>query len=416
MKPHPANEMLHCCCRSNISSTTLQGPLTCMRGPQVGEERGRRAIGSARHVIQGDTPTGAERSVLFGCIHHAHFAEMSVPVVDFSACGLQRADVDRGDLSAAAKELHAAFTQVGLVFLQNSGISPEEVRRGVVSRRTRVPRRGHGSGSVCVSVCRSAGLWSPARGSLNCLWRKRRPSNGAASPTTTMAGWHMRVRGWSKLMLLLFYFCVTTRRCPKYLCTSFLSLFVFFCFSFIIFLIYFFLFTLTVQVHRVNSGQAGQTCTQHNTDTVCFRLNPDRPEDLKEAFNVSSLDPDIVRQSHMHQQLITSLITAAFLEICRFRRTCGEAVRGSEFSCLLIGWLCPNQTGLKWFPRICSHPPSLHQRWPSVPLCDFQEIQTSFFLRCKELSLRILRVMALSLDLDPEVFLSTHQFIASMWP
>ncbi|KAI3371066.1 hypothetical protein L3Q82_023708 [Scortum barcoo] len=72
-------------------------------------------------------------------------------------------------------------------------------------------------------------------------------------------------------------------------------------------------------------------------------LNPRRPGDLKEAFNSSSLHPDI--------------------------------------------------------------------KWPSGAALGFQEIQTSFFLRCKELSLRVLRVMAHSLGLDPEVFLSAHRFI-----
>ncbi|XP_075994666.1 uncharacterized protein LOC142989130 [Genypterus blacodes] len=51
-------------------------------------------------------------------------------------------------------------------------------------------------------------------------------------------------------------------------------------------------------------------------------------------------------------------------------------------------------------------------KWPSAgAAAGFQEIQTSFFLRCKDLSLRVLRVMALSLGLDPEVFLSAHSFI-----
>lgn len=33
-------------------------------------------------------------------------------------------------------------------------------------------------------------------------------------------------------------------------------------------------------------------------DTVGFRLNPGRPADLKEAFNMSSLHPDIVKHTH----------------------------------------------------------------------------------------------------------------------
>ncbi|XP_056273636.1 uncharacterized protein si:dkey-10o6.2 isoform X2 [Pseudoliparis swirei] len=75
------------------------------------------------------------------------------------------------------------------------------------------------------------------------------------------------------------------------------------------------------------------------------RLNPARPGDLKEAFNVSLISPDI--------------------------------------------------------------------EWPSGAVEGFQEIQTTFFRRCKELSLRVLRVMALSLGLDPQVFLSAHRFIGA---
>ncbi|XP_068578771.1 uncharacterized protein si:dkey-10o6.2 isoform X2 [Cebidichthys violaceus] len=75
------------------------------------------------------------------------------------------------------------------------------------------------------------------------------------------------------------------------------------------------------------------------------RLNPHRPEDLKESFNVTSLHPDI--------------------------------------------------------------------KWPSGAAKGFQEIQASFFQRCKELSLRVLRVMALGLGLDPEVFLSAHRFLGT---
>ncbi|XP_053342640.1 uncharacterized protein si:dkey-10o6.2 [Clarias gariepinus] len=52
-------------------------------------------------------------------------------------------------------------------------------------------------------------------------------------------------------------------------------------------------------------------------------------------------------------------------------------------------------------------------KWPSDDLSDFRDIQVGFFLRCKELSLRVLRVMALSLGLDSEVFLKAHSHIGS---
>ncbi|XP_037539197.1 UPF0676 protein C1494.01 [Nematolebias whitei] len=53
-------------------------------------------------------------------------------------------------------------------------------------------------------------------------------------------------------------------------------------------------------------------------------------------------------------------------------------------------------------------------KWPSSDAVKgFKEIHTSFFQRCKELSLRILRVMALSLGLDPDVFLRAHLLIGT---
>ncbi|XP_074533445.1 uncharacterized protein LOC141796307 [Halichoeres trimaculatus] len=53
-------------------------------------------------------------------------------------------------------------------------------------------------------------------------------------------------------------------------------------------------------------------------------------------------------------------------------------------------------------------------KWPSVKSSQeesFQDIHTSFFLRCKELSLRVLRVMAHCLDVAPETFLEPHRNI-----
>ncbi|KAI5616514.1 hypothetical protein C0J50_23938, partial [Silurus asotus] len=74
-------------------------------------------------------------------------------------------------------------------------------------------------------------------------------------------------------------------------------------------------------------------------------LNPKRPGDLKEAFNIVSLSPDI--------------------------------------------------------------------KWPSDGVDGFRDIQVSFFQRCKELSLRVIRVMALSLGLDSEIFLKAHSLIGT---
>ncbi|XP_056455623.1 uncharacterized protein LOC130389719 [Gadus chalcogrammus] len=46
--------------------------------------------------------------------------------------------------------------------------------------------------------------------------------------------------------------------------------------------------------------------------------------------------------------------------------------------------------------------------WPS-PV--FEDRQLSFYQRCRQLSLRVLRVMAISLGLEPEVFLHAHRHI-----
>ncbi|XP_029607505.1 UPF0676 protein C1494.01 isoform X2 [Salmo trutta] len=51
-------------------------------------------------------------------------------------------------------------------------------------------------------------------------------------------------------------------------------------------------------------------------------------------------------------------------------------------------------------------------KWPSWEgVNGFCETQSSFFLRCKDLCLRVLHVMAYSLGLEAEVFLSAHRHI-----
>ncbi|XP_023697893.2 uncharacterized protein [Paramormyrops kingsleyae] len=76
------------------------------------------------------------------------------------------------------------------------------------------------------------------------------------------------------------------------------------------------------------------------------RLNPSRPGDLKEAFNITSLHPDAA--------------------------------------------------------------------WPAEDVVPgFRKTFESFFMRCKDLSLRVLRVMALSLDIDVDIFVNSHKSIGS---
>ncbi|MCJ8745114.1 hypothetical protein PDJAM_G00126710 [Pangasius djambal] len=93
--------------------------------------------------------------------------------------------------------------------------------------------------------------------------------------------------------------------------------------------------------------------------------------------------------------------------------------RGSYTSNVNHGWVSSETESLN--PRRpgdlkeAFNTTSLHTdiKWPSDGLEGFRDILVGFFLRCKELSLRVLRVMALSLGLDSEVFLKAHSHIGS---
>ncbi|KAM4733776.1 uncharacterized protein FYW61_007118 [Anableps anableps] len=168
---------------------------------------------------------------------------MSIPVVDFSVYNLSKKDATGEQLQTLSEELKRAFSQVGFVFLENSGISQEEVERVMeISKKF---------------------FLQPEE-----LKKPFSRKNFQNSPN----------HGWVSL----------------------------------------------------------------ETE----KLNPSQPGDLKEAFNTTSFHPDIKWPS-------------------------SDAVRG------------------------------------------FQEIHASFFQCCKELSLRVLRVMALSLSLDPDLFLHAHHFIGT---
>ncbi|XP_060932886.1 uncharacterized protein si:dkey-10o6.2 [Limanda limanda] len=166
---------------------------------------------------------------------------MSIPVVDFGACGLDERGDQNEQLQGLAEELKAAFTDVGFVFLRNTGITDEEVQR-------------------VMRVSRDFFLQPD---------EVKRPFSRKTFANNPNHGW---------------------------------------------------------------------------VSLEAERLNPRRPGDLKEAFNTASLHPDI--------------------------------------------------------------------KWPDA-VTDFQEIKTSFFQRCKELSLRVMRVMAHGLGLDQEVFLGAHSLIGT---
>lgn len=80
---------------------------------------------------------------------------------------------------------------------------------------------------------------------------------------------------------------------------------------------------------------------------------------------------------------------------------------------LLEFWSCSSQSSVRCLSQSLVLVLFSRQKWPSGPLAEFRDTQTSFFLRCKELSLRVLKVMAHSLDLDPELFLSAHRLVGS---
>lgn len=53
--------------------------------------------------------------------------KMEIPVVDFNVYELGRTNVSADKLDHLSKEVQRAFTDVGFVYLKNTGISQEEV-------------------------------------------------------------------------------------------------------------------------------------------------------------------------------------------------------------------------------------------------------------------------------------------------
>ncbi|MBN3307811.1 YQK1 protein, partial [Amia calva] len=166
---------------------------------------------------------------------------MKIPVVDFGAYRLGREEVPNDKLRTMIKEMNKAFTEIGFVYLENTGIEPEEVKS---------------------------------------------------------------VLDISKKLFLL----------PEDIKKQ---------------------FTRSSQPSVPNHGWV-------SVETE--RLNPLCPGDLKEAFNIVSIQPNIM--------------------------------------------------------------------WPSEEvLAGFRRIMESFFTRCEQLSLRILRVMALILGLDSDYFVNAHKWM-----
>ncbi|XP_072554273.1 uncharacterized protein [Paramormyrops kingsleyae] len=97
---------------------------------------------------------------------------------------------------------------------------------------------------------------------------------------------------------------------------------------------------------KIPLSRTSNTCNYGWVAPETEKLNPYRPGDLKEAFNITSLHPDAA--------------------------------------------------------------------WPAEDVVPgFRQTIESFFMRCKDLSLRVLRVMALSLDIDVDIFVNSHKGIGS---
>ncbi|KAK9959105.1 hypothetical protein ABG768_011185 [Culter alburnus] len=166
---------------------------------------------------------------------------MAVPVLDFSVYQLGKENIPEADLEKLSDELRKAFTEVGFVYLKNTGINQEEVEK----------------------------VMSVSKRFFSLPENKKKPFS----------------RG-------------------NYTC-------------------------------NVNHGWVSL-----ETES----LNPHRPGDLKEAFNTTSLKEDI----------------------------------------------------------------------PSEEVADFRDTKVSFFLRCKELALKVLRLMAIGLGMDSEVFVNKHKHIGNL--
>ncbi|KAK0141897.1 2-oxoglutarate-dependent dioxygenase htyE [Merluccius polli] len=216
---------------------------------------------------------------------------MNIPVVDFSPYNLRENNVLDEHIVDLGRQLKSSFTEVGFVYLKNTGITQEEV-----------------------SVSTLQFLTEPFLYTLNL------GENRSLFKSNVILG-----QAGNALEQMLVDHAMDISK------TFFLQ---------------------PDEMKLPFSRKSVATNPNHGwVSSETERLNPSRPGDLKESFNMSSLRTDIV----------------------------------SIFN--------------------------IYKKWPSPPA--FRDIQTAFFLRCQELSLRVLRVMAHSLGLEPQVFLHAHRYIGS---
>ncbi|XP_061780348.1 uncharacterized protein [Nerophis lumbriciformis] len=126
--------------------------------------------------------------------------------------------------------------------------------------------------------------------------------------------------------------------------------------------------------------------------------------DVKEAFTRVGfvfLDNTGITQAEVDGVMEAS--RRFFLQPDHFKKTFG---RKSFPNCPLHGWI-PMET-----ERVDPGTPAdLKESFNMTSLHPDIETMAAFYHRCKELSLRILKVLAHSLALDPDVFLSAHRLV-----
>ncbi|XP_065139137.1 uncharacterized protein [Paramisgurnus dabryanus] len=150
-------------------------------------------------------------------------------------------------------------------------------------------------------------------------------------------------------------------------------------------------------------------------------VSDDKLEKLVEELRSAFTDVGFVylKNTGIHQEEVDKVMSVSkkFFSLPEYKKA--PFTRGS-FSCNgNHGWISlkteslnPRRPGdLKEAFNTASL--SANINWPSEGVEDFRDIQVSFFLRCKDLSLRVLRVMALGLDLDADVFLKAHKHIGT---
>lgn len=131
--------------------------------------------------------------------------------MDFGVYRLTEEAVTEEQLRRLSEELKTAFTEVGFVFLKNTGISAEEVRPANSIRVTRSFCKVLSS-LLCVCWDRWTMLWTYRESSSCSQMSGNNPSAGKALPSIpTTAGFLWRLRGMTENMNTLTPVCALYR-------------------------------------------------------------------------------------------------------------------------------------------------------------------------------------------------------------